>query len=116
MRVASDNPDIGDDKITLGLNAREYLDNQNNNSLTFELYHFPEDAHLLPISKKRQTSVLSHPQKIPKLSFLSLLDEDDDSQNVISNQQEEEILADNTVEIQADEKQEQKKKRGRKRK
>ncbi|GET54031.1 hypothetical protein RhiirA1_478317 [Rhizophagus irregularis] len=123
--VASDNPDIGDDKITLGLNAREYLDNQNNNSLTFELYHFPEDAHLLPISskilcgsslEKRQTSVLSHPQKIPKLSFLSLLDEDDDSQNVISNQQEEEILADNTVEIQADEKQEQKKKRGRKRK
>lgn len=187
--VASDNPDIGDDKITLGLNAREYLDNQNNNSLSFELYHFPEDAHLLPISSKilcgsslyitgylsiiedlfliritqvnfiesthstsshksswekkqtedsftqqssaeiakslsmktkkrgkRQTSVLSHPQKIPKLSFLSLPDEDDDSQNVISNQQEEEILADNTVEIQADEKQEQKKKRGRKRK
>ncbi|PKY46714.1 hypothetical protein RhiirA4_461656 [Rhizophagus irregularis] len=31
--VVSDNPDIGDDKITLGLNAREYLDNWDNNSL-----------------------------------------------------------------------------------
>jgi hypothetical protein len=50
--VASDNAEIGNDKITIGLNAREYIDNQNNRSLAFELYHFPNDGHLLPISTK----------------------------------------------------------------
>jgi hypothetical protein len=34
------------------LNAREYIDNQNNSSLLFNLYHFPEDNHLLPITAK----------------------------------------------------------------
>lgn len=52
MGVASDNSEISDNKITLPLNAREYIDNQNNNSLSFKLYHFPEDAHILPISAK----------------------------------------------------------------
>lgn len=50
--IASDNSEIGDDKITLSLTAREYIDNKNNSSLSFELYHFPEDAHLMPISSK----------------------------------------------------------------
>jgi ABC-type enterochelin transport system, permease component len=50
--TASDNSEIGDDKITLNLNAREYIDNQNNKSLSFDLYHFPEDSHLLPITSK----------------------------------------------------------------
>lgn len=50
--VASDNAEIGNDRITIGLNAREYIDNQNNRSLAFELYHFPNDGHLLPISTK----------------------------------------------------------------
>lgn len=49
--VASDNSEVSDDKITLGLTAKEYIDNQNHN-LSFELYHYPEDAHLLPISSK----------------------------------------------------------------
>ena len=50
--VTSDNPEISEDKITLSLSAREYIDNKNNSSLSFELYHFPEDSHLLPISSK----------------------------------------------------------------
>ena len=50
--VATDNSEIGDDKITVGLNAKEYLDNKNNGSLSFKLYHFPEDSYLLPISTK----------------------------------------------------------------
>ena len=50
--TASDNSEIGDDKITLNLNAREYIDNQHNKSLSFDLYHFPEDSHLLPITSK----------------------------------------------------------------
>ncbi|PKC07204.1 hypothetical protein RhiirA5_418521 [Rhizophagus irregularis] len=59
--VASDNSEISDNKITLPLNAREYIDNQNNNSLSFKLYHFPEDAHILPVQlkfymEKKQTS------------------------------------------------------------
>src|ERR1044072_3993841 len=39
--TASDNSEVNDDKITLNLNAREYIDNQNNKSLLFNLYHFP---------------------------------------------------------------------------
>src|SRR4051812_35261093 len=50
--TASDNPEINDDKITLNLNAREYIDNQHNKSLLFNLYHFPDDTHLLPITTK----------------------------------------------------------------
>lgn len=50
--VASDNSDVSDDKVTLNMIAREYIDNQNNESLSFELYHFPNDAHLLPTSSK----------------------------------------------------------------
>ena len=34
------------------MNAREYIDNQNNSSLLFNLYHFPEDGYLSPITKK----------------------------------------------------------------
>lgn len=50
--TASDNSEINDDKVTLNLNAREYIDNQHNKSLSFDLYHFPEDNHLLPITSK----------------------------------------------------------------
>lgn len=50
--TASDNSIINDDKVILNLNAREYIDNQNNKSLSFDLYHFPEDNHLLPITSK----------------------------------------------------------------
>ncbi|CAI2198558.1 7839_t:CDS:2 [Funneliformis geosporum] len=50
--TASGNPKIRTDKVTLDLNAREYIDNQNNGSLLFNLYHFPEDSHLLPITTK----------------------------------------------------------------
>jgi hypothetical protein len=50
--TASDNSEINDDKITLNLNAREYIDNQHNKSLLFNLYHFPDDSHLLPITTK----------------------------------------------------------------
>src|ERR1044072_2650652 len=50
--VASDNSDVSSDKVTLNIIAREYIDNQNNESLSFELYHFPDDTHLLPTSSK----------------------------------------------------------------
>ena len=50
--VVSDNSDVSDNKVTLNIIAREYIDNQNNESLSFELYHFPDDAHLLPTSSK----------------------------------------------------------------
>ena len=50
--TASDNPEVNDDKITLNLNAREYIDNQNNKSLLFNLYHYPDDTYLLPITTK----------------------------------------------------------------
>jgi hypothetical protein len=50
--TASDNSEINDDKITLNLNAREYIDNQHNKFLLFNLYHFPDDSHLLPITTK----------------------------------------------------------------
>ena len=50
--TASDNSEVNDDKITLNLNAREYIDNQNNKSLLFNLYHFPNDTHLSPITTK----------------------------------------------------------------
>ena len=56
--TASDNPEIGSDKVTLDLNAREYIDNQNNSSLLFNLYHFPEDSHLLPITTKTSRGTL----------------------------------------------------------
>ena len=49
--TASDNSEINDDKVILKLNAREYIDNQNR-SLSFDLYHFPEETHLLPFSSK----------------------------------------------------------------
>src|SRR5436189_2658382 len=50
--TASDNSEINDDKVILKLNAREYIDNQHNKSLSFDLYHFPEENHLLPITNK----------------------------------------------------------------
>ncbi|CAI2163946.1 877_t:CDS:2 [Funneliformis geosporum] len=56
--TASGNPEIGIDKVTLDLNAREYIDNQNNSSLLFNLYHFPEDSHLLSITTKISRSTL----------------------------------------------------------
>ena len=55
--TASNNPEIGSDKVTLDLNAREYIDSQNNSSLLFNLYHFP-DTHLLPITKVSYRSSL----------------------------------------------------------
>ncbi|CAB5356939.1 unnamed protein product [Rhizophagus irregularis] len=42
--VVSDNPDIGDDKIILGLNSKEYLDNWDNNSLITQI-NFIESTH-----------------------------------------------------------------------
>ncbi len=56
--TASNNPEIGSDKVTLDLNAREYIDSQNNSSLLFNLYHFPEDSHLLPITEKTSRGTL----------------------------------------------------------
>ncbi|CAG8476210.1 13520_t:CDS:2, partial [Funneliformis caledonium] len=50
--TASDNPEINYDKITLNLNAREYIDNTHNKFLVFNLYHFPNDNHLLSITTK----------------------------------------------------------------
>ncbi|CAI2199598.1 13384_t:CDS:1, partial [Funneliformis geosporum] len=50
--TASGNSEIRTNKVTLDLNAREYIDNQNNSSLLFNLYHFSEDSHLLPITTK----------------------------------------------------------------
>ncbi|CAG8768882.1 14468_t:CDS:2, partial [Funneliformis caledonium] len=52
VSIVSDNPEISDDKITLNITAREYLNDQLNGSLLFNLYHFPEEAHLLSISTK----------------------------------------------------------------
>ncbi|CAI2176425.1 15437_t:CDS:2 [Funneliformis geosporum] len=52
LGIASSNPEIGTYKVILDLNAREYIDNQNNSSLLFNLYHFPEDSYLLPITTK----------------------------------------------------------------
>src|SRR5436190_4291019 len=49
--TASDNSEINDDKVILKLNAREYIDNQNR-SLSFDLYHFPDENHLLPTTSK----------------------------------------------------------------
>ena len=62
--VASDNAEISDDKVTLGLNTIEYIDSQNNKSLTFELYHFSDDTHLLPISTKVNMVLLCMSQVI----------------------------------------------------
>src|ERR1044072_9810901 len=67
--VASDNSEINDDKITLGLNAREYIDNQNNKSLTFELFHFPEDTHLSISSK------VSHGTTLYVTGHMSIIDD-----------------------------------------
>jgi len=47
-----ENPEIASNKVTLDLNTREYIDNQNNSSLLFNLYHFSNDGHLSPITKK----------------------------------------------------------------
>ncbi|CAB5382469.1 unnamed protein product [Rhizophagus irregularis] len=118
MGVASDNSEISDNKITLPLNAREYIDNQNNNSLSFKLYHFPEDAHILPVQLKfhmpnhsqqnlrreRNSGISFVPStKIPKLSSLSLPHANIDSQDEIflqpnvNNDLLNEIQADNTI-------------------
>ncbi len=40
------------------MNTREYIDNQNNSSLLFNLYHFSNDGHLSPITKKISRSAL----------------------------------------------------------
>lgn len=66
--IASDNSEITDDKVTLNLNAREYINNQNNKSLSFDLYHFPEDNHLLPI-----TSKISRGSSLYVTGYLSLI-------------------------------------------
>ena len=57
---------MNNNKIILNLTAREYIDNQNNESLSFELYHFPDNAYLLPISSKisRDSSIYSMLQDI----------------------------------------------------
>jgi hypothetical protein len=68
--TASDNPEINDDKITLNLNAREYIDNQHNKSLSFNLYHFPDDTHLLPITTK-----VSRGSSLYITGYLSLIGE-----------------------------------------
>src|SRR5204863_9993882 len=58
--TASDNSKVNDDKITLNLNAREYIDNQNNKSLLFNLYHFPNDTHLSPVDHHYMLLVTYH--------------------------------------------------------
>ncbi|CAI2182501.1 8158_t:CDS:2 [Funneliformis geosporum] len=50
--IVSDNPEVSDDKITLNITAKEYLNDQLNSSLLFNLYYFPEETHLLSISTK----------------------------------------------------------------
>ena len=50
--IVSENPEISDDKVTLSITAKEYLSDQINGSLLFNLYHFPEESHLLSISTK----------------------------------------------------------------
>ena len=42
----------------MDFNAREYIDNQNNNSLLFNLYHFPDDGHSLAVTTKISRSTL----------------------------------------------------------
>ncbi|CAI2197355.1 17219_t:CDS:1, partial [Funneliformis geosporum] len=54
----------------LKLNAREYIDNQNNKSLSFDLYHFSEESHLLPI-----TSKVSRESSLYITGSLSLIDD-----------------------------------------
>lgn len=68
--TASDNSEVNDDKITLNLNAREYIDNQNNKSLLFNLYHFPNDTHLSPITTK-----VSRGSSLYVTGYLSLIGE-----------------------------------------
>ena len=50
--VASDNSTVNDDKVTVSLNAREYINENQNESLQFELYHFSDEKHQSPISSK----------------------------------------------------------------
>src|SRR5437763_9502061 len=66
--TSSDKSEINDDKVTLNLNAREYIDSQHNKSLSFDLYHFPEDNHLLPI-----TSKISRGSSLYVTGYLSLI-------------------------------------------
>lgn len=68
--TASNKPEIGIDKVTLDLNAKEYIDNQNNSSLLFNLYHFPEDSHLLPITQKTSRGTLLY-----ICGYLSIIDD-----------------------------------------
>ena len=65
-----DNSVINDDKITLNLNAREYIDSQHNKSLLFNLYHFPDDSHLLPITTK-----VSRGSSLYITGYLSLIED-----------------------------------------
>jgi hypothetical protein len=68
--TASDNPEITSDKVTLNLNAREYIDNQNNSSLLFNLYHFPDDSYLSPITAKVLRGTLLY-----VTGYLSIIDD-----------------------------------------
>src|SRR3954468_10468237 len=68
--TASDNSETNDDKVILKLNAREYIDSQNNKSLSFDLYHFSEESHLLPI-----TSKVSRGSSLYITGSLSLIDD-----------------------------------------
>jgi hypothetical protein len=67
--TASENSEISNDQVTLNLNAKEYIDNQNNKSLLFNLYHFPEDNHLLPI-----TSIISRGSSLYITGYLSIIE------------------------------------------
>lgn len=68
--TASDNPEVKDDKVTLNLNAREYIDSNHNKSLAFNLYHFPDDTYLLPITTK-----VSRGSSLYVTGYLSLIGE-----------------------------------------
>ncbi|CAI2194748.1 12999_t:CDS:2, partial [Funneliformis geosporum] len=68
--TASNNSETNDDKVILKLNAREYIDNQNNKSLSFDLYHFSEESHLLPITNK-----VLHESSLYITGSLSLIDD-----------------------------------------
>src|SRR3954463_8151164 len=50
--TASDDAVISDDKVTISFNAKKYISEDQNNPIQFELYHFPDENHLLPISSK----------------------------------------------------------------
>src|SRR5688572_28924658 len=50
--VISDSPQLSEERMAITLNAREYIDANNDRSTTFDLFHYPDETHLLPITTK----------------------------------------------------------------